>query len=474
MLKRKSIFARFFLSFLVVWVPLNILMAGILSYSGNRLAKNAVETSDTHLASYGQSSFLIDDLFLIFTDGAELSVHYTGSGLPAEELESFLTGTELSDRLFISDEKLIYLHKGINGILIGAKVSTRDILDTLNTFVSQNTYQYFMRALPSGDTVGMRPEDTESAELAELLRGAEELPRTLSAHGEKYVIRPIALTVEQIQLIAYLPHRILYRESDRIQFLFMLLNIAAILVPLLMISIFKRLIQYPLSQIVGALSQLERGNYDYWLPKADTVEFSYVFGAFNHLSMRLKNLIQEVLEKRLQIQEAQLRQLQAGINPHFLFNSLYTGYRMAKSGDTERTAQLCMYLGNYFKYITYLTDDAVKLSKEAAFVQNFLLISQMRFPERLQFQITVEDGLEDWLIPNLMIQPLVENAIKHGVEKSMAACTVSLSAVREGYGLWNIQLRLRFLSKEGLRFEIPQPGHLRVSFFLNRHAGKEG
>jgi two-component system sensor histidine kinase YesM len=561
--RRQSIFARFFLCFLAVWVPLNLLMVGILSYSGDQLAKNAVKTSDTHLSflsyllnrdfnkisqilylisfddeileyshqrsqpfsyqqyllnvqiqqrmvSYSQASFLIEDLFLVFPDGGELSVRYTGSGLPEKVLENAWGASEQVDRLLIYEGKLVYLHKGVNGVLAGAKVNVRDILDTLHAFISQNAYQYLMRAVPSGDAIGMQAEDTEGAGLAELLRGKEEIPELLSVEGKRYVVRQIPLNIDQIQLIAYLPQDVLYQESNRIQFLFLLLNFAAVLVPVLMMIVFRRTIEYPLSQIVGALSQLEHGNYDYRLPQAGTVEFQYVFGAFGHLSQQLKNLIQEVLEKRLQIQEAQLRQLQAGINPHFLFNSLYIGYRMAKSGDTERTAQFCMYLGNYFKYTTYLNDDFMELSKEMEFVRNFLLLNQMRFPERLQFEITVEEGLEEWLVPNLMIQPLVENAIKHGVEKSLEPCTVILSAVREGrgirisveddggsvreedlsefyqkvsvspseergYGLWNIQRRLKYLHAEGegLRFEIPRPGHLRISFFLEEHAGKD-
>ena len=58
---------------------------------------------------------------------------------------------------------------------------------------------------------------------------------------------------------------------------------------------------------------------------------------------------------------------------------------MAKSGDTERTAQFCMYLGNYFKYTTYLNDDFMELSKEMEFVRNFLLLNQMRFPEPVSY-----------------------------------------------------------------------------------------
>ena len=92
---------------------------------------------------------------------------------------------------------------------------------------------------------------------------------------------------------------------------------------------------------------VEQEKYDYKLEMDESKEFNYVFARYNQMTEKVKNLIQEVLEKQLQVEQAKYKELQMQINPHFLFNSLYMGYHMAKSDDCEAVGDLCMYLGDY-------------------------------------------------------------------------------------------------------------------------------
>ena len=208
-------------------------------------------------------------------------------------------------------------------------------------------------------------------------------------------------------------------------------------------------------------------------------------------------------EKQLQVELSKLKQLQAQINPHFLFNSFYMGYRMAKSGDSEKVAQLCLYLGDYFKVLTYVSNDYISLQEEMKFTETYLLLNQMRFEEKLFYEIDQEEGLNQEMIPPLLLQPIIENSIRHGVEKTSRACRIQITVVKkeeqlgflveddcraitpeqmerlkmtldnpvcpnQSFGLWNIQQRLKAIHPQsgGLQLRITDDGCFQVGFLI--------
>ena len=114
------------------------------------------------------------------------------------------------------------------------------------------------------------------------------------------------------------------------------------------------------------------------------------------------------------------------INPHFLFNSLYMGYHMAKSDDCEAVGDLCMYLGDYFSVLTFASNDFISVDNELKFINTYLKLNQMRFGQKLNFRIAMEEGLGEYTIPPLLLQPLIENSIMHGMEKCTHPCMITV------------------------------------------------
>ena len=100
------------------------------------------------------------------------------------------------------------------------------------------------------------------------------------------------------------------------------------------------------------------------------------------------------------------------------------GYRMAKSGESDRVANLCMYLGDYFKIMTYAADNWITVEQELKFTEIYLKLNEMRFAEKMEYKIIADEKTKKYQILPLMIQPLVENAIRHGVEKVHKICEI--------------------------------------------------
>ncbi len=143
---------------------------------------------------------------------------------------------------------------------------------------------------------------------------------------------------------------------------------------------------------------------------------------------RCKQEIREQEFSKLAMQ-AQLAALRAQINPHFLFNALTTiGYLIQSS--PEKALSMLMRLTQLLRYVLRSTSEFITLSEEVKLIEAYLEIEKARFEERLQTSIQVPKELEKIRIPSLILQPLVENAIKHGISKSKKGGRVEVSASR--------------------------------------------
>ncbi len=139
-----------------------------------------------------------------------------------------------------------------------------------------------------------------------------------------------------------------------------------------------------------------------------------------------------VLETEVTAREAELRALRAQLNPHFLFNSLNSINALVGS-DPEGARRMCEGLGDFLrKTLSLGARDAVTLGEELALVERYLGIEQVRFGERLRIERAVDRDVTDCLVPPLLLQPLVENAIKHGIQDCVDGGAIRIEARREG------------------------------------------
>lgn len=156
----------------------------------------------------------------------------------------------------------------------------------------------------------------------------------------------------------------------------------------------------------------------------------------NHMSQSLVNE-KDVELSRLKEAHAQseLKLLQSHINPHFLYNALNSIAGLAKD-DSDKTERMALSLSDLFRYSLNKKGEKMStVSEEVTLVENYLEIEKIRFGERLEFTLTVDDAVKEEKIPMFMLQPLLENAIKHGVSKIGGPAKVSLDIKKDKEGL---------------------------------------
>lgn len=171
----------------------------------------------------------------------------------------------------------------------------------------------------------------------------------------------------------------------------------------------------PIFQLVRAVQRIKRGDYAYRLPKKSNNEFAYLMQNFNEMATQIQDLIENDLQSRILAREATLKQLQAQIHPHFLYNCLGFIINMTKMGKERAVIEMAYHLADYYRYTTRMDNQGVSIREELAFVRIHLEILRLR-NETLIYSIELPEELAEHRIPRLLIQPIVENAIVHGLE----------------------------------------------------------
>lgn len=171
--------------------------------------------------------------------------------------------------------------------------------------------------------------------------------------------------------------------------------------------------------------------------------YGFVFGIAGIIQFQIRAQRDAIksLELQKQLSAAHLRALQMQVEPHFLFNTLNAITTLVETGRQKQAAEMLSHLNAILKStLKRTTPEKVPLSQELENVENYLAIEQVRFADRLRVEIKVEPGALDGLVPCFLLQPIVENAIRHGIAHCENEGLVEASAKREGTSL---HLRVR-------------------------------
>lgn len=190
---------------------------------------------------------------------------------------------------------------------------------------------------------------------------------------------------------------------------------------LLFLSGVRFYVHKPLSNLISAFSRIGSGDLDVRITETANTEFSRLYKEFNHMASRLNTLIEQGSQQKILLQKAEMKQLQAQINPHFLYNSFFMLQRTIQYDDREEAEMLAEELGMYFRYVTRDKQDTVLLSQEYEHARIYCHIQQLRFAGRID--ITLQALPEAFLnlpVPKFILQPILENSFTHGLENKMS------------------------------------------------------
>lgn len=201
-----------------------------------------------------------------------------------------------------------------------------------------------------------------------------------------------------------------------------------LLVGIISFVIFTYKMTKPIQEVTKKMSQVQKGNFETKLPDYDNQEFHEISTVFNEMTEYINRLIKEVYEKQISIKEMELKFLQTQMNPHFMFNVLNSIALQARLDGNDELFRMISSFSQLIQAKIYRNnEDKVKIEQELEYVEYYLYLQSIRFGERLQYKIQVEEErIRKMYIPKLCMQLIVENAVVHGIEPKLSEGLVSI------------------------------------------------
>lgn len=237
------------------------------------------------------------------------------------------------------------------------------------------------------------------------------------AKGERFLLISEEAAGSGMRITQLIPENEVQKDLR----VFRLLNFAVLLVFTAVISYillsFYVLIRVPMTKLTQAFKKLEAGDFKVRIEENRNTDFGYLYCKFNQMTEHLSRLIDEVYTQKILVQKAELKQLQTQINPHFFYNSYFLLHRLIKMRDYEKATAFSKELGTYFQFVTRSAKDVVPFSKEYTHARIYADIQAMRFEGRIEvFFDEMPEQFEEFEVPRLIIQPIIENAFEHSLE----------------------------------------------------------
>lgn len=180
----------------------------------------------------------------------------------------------------------------------------------------------------------------------------------------------------------------------------------------------SRSISKPINELSNLMTEVEKGNRHVVFPLIEgNDEISHLGNSFNQMVKEINKLIEEVYVKQYLLKEAEFKSLKAQVNPHFLYNTLESINWMAKLKDYDNVCNMITCLGNFLRYSITKKSDVVTISEEINQINNYLTIQKIRYGDKFKVKIDIDQNICNKNILRLLLQPLVENAIVHGMEQ---------------------------------------------------------
>ena len=184
---------------------------------------------------------------------------------------------------------------------------------------------------------------------------------------------------------------------------------------------------YSLEETVRKIAE---GNFGDRARGMNVTELQELSEQINQMADRLEMLIDQVRQKQDNLSKAELRTLQAQINPHFLYNTLDTIVWQAESGKGDEVVQLTRNLSDFFRISLSAGADWIPVTQELKHVSAYLSIQKIRYRDILDYEVETPDGLEEIYMLKLLLQPLVENALYHGIKNKRGGGKITVRVSR--------------------------------------------
>jgi len=199
----------------------------------------------------------------------------------------------------------------------------------------------------------------------------------------------------------------------------------------------------PIHSLQKTAERLGRGDLEARAEMYELEEINVLARTFNKMSNEIAELMEKTKQEQKNLHEAELKLLQAQINPHFLYNTLDSIVWMAEGGNNRQVVEMTADLSDFFRTVLSGGNDYITIAEEEGHIRSYLKIQKIRYEDVLDYDIDIEPAIKDRIILKMILQPIVENALYHGIKNKRGGGKIII----RGYA-----------AEEGTVFEVEDNG----------------
>ena len=273
----------------------------------------------------------------------------------------------------------------------------------------------------------MRDEDLEKIRNAALETKENLVSMNLS---ESYALYS-PMEIPSLAVLTVIPKEELFLDSNRFSTLVLAEAIGAVLICLLLFAVVTKFISAPAEKLAKQLNSMETLTQLENVQPTGGKDFVQITNAVNRLFNRIQDLIASLTAEIQSRKDAELRILYAQINPHFLYNTLDSIGQLCEMGEADAAYRMVHELSDFYRIGVSKGENLISLEEELLHVTSYLSILKTRF-EDFEFSVDAPDALKDVQVPKIILQPLAENAVYHGIRGSQSNGVIRISVKESG------------------------------------------
>lgn len=231
--------------------------------------------------------------------------------------------------------------------------------------------------------------------------------------------------------VSILPMDIIQQKNYLVRNLTLNFALIGIIFSIWLAYYLSKTITRPLYKLINLMKEVEKGNLQVRFDSKFNDDIGIFGKRFNRMLEKLKISIQENYEKQVRMKDSELKALRAQINPHFLYNTLETVNWLARLEGVNDISKIVVSLSEIMKYSVRKGKDFVTIEQDVKQLKNYLTIQEFRYRDKFDVHLTVDDSVLNQKIPALLLQPIVENAIVHGLENKISKGKIDISITKE-------------------------------------------
>lgn len=250
--------------------------------------------------------------------------------------------------------------------------------------------------------------------------------------GKSYLISYSSFKNSDWRTYYAVPMESLTKQINSIRIVTVVMILACLLLSFPLMLVISFFLTAPITKLLKSMKSFQLGNFD------ERVEFKYndeigeLGYVYNNMVRNIKELIDKVYILQIKEQEAELNALQAQINPHFLYNTLDTIFWKSQAQGDKDVGEMVFSLSRLFRLSLNRGKGLTLVENEKELVEHYLMLQKIRFKEKLNYTILIDDDILQCVMPKLIVQPFVENAILHGIESRENGGTIEIKGALSG------------------------------------------